>query len=67
MQGGERRFFRHEGAPGKRHVSRRAAREGLDRAIAALAEHGHAHALAYPYSIFVQALKLHEKDKSNGR
>jgi len=37
--------------------------QGLDRAIAALAEHGHAQALAYPYSIFVAALKLHEGKK----
>lgn len=41
----------------------------MDRAIAALAEHGHGHALAYPYSVFVQALKLHEgkKEGAHGR
>jgi len=39
----------------------------MNRAIAALAEHGHANALAYPYAIFVQALKLHEGKKEHGR
>lgn len=61
MPGGQRGFFRDAGAPAKRRLTRQAARHGFDRAIAVLAEHGHAQVLAYPYSVFVQALKLHDK------
>lgn len=47
-------------------MTRAAAMQGFDRAIASLAEFGHAGVMGYPYSVFVQALKLHEKGSGGG-
>lgn len=34
----------------------------MDRAVAALASHGHGGVMDYPYGVFMRAVELHSKD-----